>query len=184
MEMRDWNNLFGGIMGKSVFRSFILAFATFFTFLPIFPIHDSQAAEEAPAAPTTNSAPKKDGTAPKQGGIMGDPARKRGLELGFDYGLKAGKADKEQNKKPDPKSHSEFNDPNKLYRYEYGYRASFNAGFRSGFMGGYQQAFGKDVKMVHTGESSPSPQSHVPKATKAATPAAKPKASNISTDAL
>jgi hypothetical protein len=118
----------------------------------------------------------------KQGGISGDPARKRGLELGFDKGLKAGKQDKDKGLKPNPKSRDEFNNPDKSYSYEYGSRASFDAGFRSGFLGGYQQGFGQKVKGIsvydETGRPPSSPTPHGP-----VKPPPKPKSSTVNSDA-
>jgi hypothetical protein len=87
----------------------------------------------------------------KVGGIMGNPAQKRGIEMGFDMGFIAGKADKENGLKPDPKRHDAFNDPEKYYRYEFGSRAAFISGFRGGFAGGYQKAFGKEIRVTSPG---------------------------------
>ncbi len=87
----------------------------------------------------------------KKVGFSGDPARKRGMEIGFDMGKKAGKADKEQDLKPDLKRHEAYEKPDKFYRSEYGSRASFTSGFRSGFSGGYQSAFGKKVNLSTDG---------------------------------
>lgn len=97
-------------------------------------------------------------------GFSGDPAKKRGLEIGYDKGSKAGKKDKDANLKPDPSRHEIYKDPKKEYRYEYGSAASFTAGFRSGFLGGYKQAFGGSVKISAgstgvTGSSGLSPTS-------------------------
>jgi hypothetical protein len=81
----------------------------------------------------------------KKAGFNGDPAKKRGLEIGFDQGQKAGKSDLEQKLSPDPRRHEEYSKPEKFFRHEYGSQASFSSGFRSGFVGGYQTAFGKKV---------------------------------------
>ncbi len=89
----------------------------------------------------------------KKVGFSGDPARKRGMEIGFDLGKKAGKADKEQDLKPDLKRHEAYQKPEKYYRSEYGSSASFASGFRSGFSGGYQAAFGKKVSFPSDGTS-------------------------------
>lgn len=99
----------------------------------------------ARGTPAGSSTATKSTTSGKKSGFSGDPARKRGLELGFDYGLKAGKEDKAQKKKADPQAHQPFQNPEKYYRYEFGSRANFISGFKSGFLGGYQQALGKKV---------------------------------------
>lgn len=83
----------------------------------------------------------------KKTGFNGDPAKKRGLEIGFDQGQKAGKGDLEKKLSPDPNRHDEFNKPEKFFRFEYGSQAAFSSGFRSGFVGGYQAAYGKKVKV-------------------------------------
>jgi len=105
------------------------------------------------AANAASSKTTKAAEGSKKTGYNGDPARKRGLELGFDLGKKAGKSDLEQSLKPDPKRHEDFEKPEKYFRHEYGSQASFVGGFRSGFMGGYQAAFGKKVPMSATGMS-------------------------------
>jgi hypothetical protein len=118
----------------------------------------------------------------KQGGISGDPARKRGLELGFDKGLKAGKQDKNKGLKPNPKAHDEFNNPDKSYSYEYGSRVNFDAGFRSGFLGGYQQGFGQKVKGGSAYDETVKPlTSPKPRGTTKAAP--KPKSATVNSDA-
>jgi hypothetical protein len=104
---------------------------------------------------TETPAPKKN-LEKKTGGMMGDPAGKRGVEYGFDKGFAAGKKDKDAGLEPDPKRHEDFNDPEKFYRYEFGARSSFVNGFRSGFVGGYQKAFGKKGKVIVPGVSPPS----------------------------
>lgn len=86
-------------------------------------------------------------------GFAGDPARKRGMEIGFDLGKKAGKGDKEQDLKPDLKRHEAYQKPEKYFRTEYGSSAAFASGFRSGFSGGYQAAFGKKVNFSSEGSS-------------------------------
>jgi len=117
-------------------------------------------------------------------GYTGDPSRKRGLELGFDQGLKAGKQDKEQNKKPDPGACEDYQKPEKFFRHEYGSQTAFTSGFKSGFVGGYQSAFGKKVPLKSTGDglttATTSPKTGVPKTSK-------PKegsSANTSSDAL
>jgi len=89
----------------------------------------------------------------KKTGFNGDPAKKRGLEIGFDQGQKAGKKDLDQKLSPDPRRHEEYNKPEKFFRTEYGSVASFSSGFRSGFVGGYQTAFGKKVPISSSGSS-------------------------------
>ena len=89
----------------------------------------------------------------KKTGFTGDPARKRGLEIGYDMGKKAAKADLEQNLKPDPKRHEAFQKPEKYHRSEYGSQANFVSGFKSGFLGGYQAGFGKKVPISASGTS-------------------------------
>ena len=84
----------------------------------------------------------------KKVGFAGDPAKKRGIEYGFDIGYSAGKKDNDADLKPDPKRHEAYNEPDKYYRYEFGSRASFTSGFKSGFNGGYQKAYGKKVKII------------------------------------
>jgi hypothetical protein len=79
----------------------------------------------------------------KIGGIVGDPSHKRGLELGYDMGPRAGSEDKAQNKNPDPSLRHEYKKPEQFYRYEFGYRSTFIAGFRRGFLRGYKSTFGK-----------------------------------------
>ena len=113
----------------------------------------------------------------KKSGFMGDPARKRGIEIGFDYGKKAGKEDKAQGLKPDPKRHEAFQKPEKYHRSEYGSQANFVAGFRGGFLGGYQSAFGKKITV-----NDPSFMESKPK--KNPDTVIKPTLSHTSTDAL
>jgi len=90
---------------------------------------------------------KSKNTKGKKVGFVGDPAKKRGVEYGFDKGYEAGKADKDAGLKPDPKRHEDFNKPEKYHRSEFGSQAGFSAGFKGGFVGGYQKAFGKKVKI-------------------------------------
>jgi hypothetical protein len=88
----------------------------------------------------------------KKSGFTGDPSRKRGSELGYDYGLKAGRSDYQDGQEANPRSHSEYVNPNPMYRYEYGYRASFNAGFRSGFLNGYKESYGEEPLSIDVTE--------------------------------
>jgi hypothetical protein len=91
----------------------------------------------------------------KKQAYMGDPAQHRGVELGFDRGYFAAKADQEKGLSPDLGRHELYNDPNPMYRYEFGNRGNFNHGFRSGFFVGYRQGWG-DVQVgyvaPHPGE--------------------------------
>ena len=136
----------------------------------------------SPPASAQTTKPAKKATTEKKSAYMGDPARKRGLELGYDYGLKAGKEDKAKNKKLAPQDNEVYKNPDKFYRYEFGSRANFNSGFKSGFLGGYQQAFGKKVPLKADGTISgvPTPGTTTVKKTKGAPP---PPA-NPSADAL
>ena len=108
---------------------------------------------KAQGTSSTSKTSKKAVEGTKKTGFSGDPARKRGLELGFDLGKKCGKSDLEQSLKPDPKRHEDFEKPEKYFRSEYGSQASFIGGFRSGFVGGYQTAFGKKVPISASGVS-------------------------------
>ncbi len=82
----------------------------------------------------------------KKTGFYGDPSQKRGMEYGYDRGLKAAKADRAAGLSPDPSRHGDYEDPNQFYRYEFGSRSRFVAGFRGGFLGGYQAVLGKSAK--------------------------------------
>ncbi len=128
---RRWVILFSSII--------LLNFITF----PLFHSVDAEAAEKKATTTTV-----------KKTGFAGDPARKRGLELGYDFGLKAGKQDKGENKKPDPQSHEAYKKPEKYFRSEYGSAGAFIGGFKSGFIGGYQMAFGKKVPLKPDGTTA------------------------------
>lgn len=124
------------------------SFRRFLSFLVLVALISLPALSLAQSKPTT----KKSSAEPsKKVGFSGDPARKRGMEIGFDLGKKAGKSDKEQNLKPDLKRHEAYQKPEKYFRSEYGSSASFASGFRSGFSGGYQSAFGKKVNFPMEG---------------------------------
>ncbi|MFO1463694.1 MAG: hypothetical protein U1F66_07935 [bacterium] len=116
----------------------------------------------------------------KKTGFSGDPAKKRGLEIGYDLGRKAGKADLEQKLKPDPKRHEDYNKPEKYFRHEYGSQASFTSGFRSGFVGGYQAAFGKKVPLSASGTTTDKTKANGT----TGTPAKKTSGGGSSSDAL
>lgn len=77
----------------------------------------------------------------KTGGIVGDPSHKRGFDLGYDAGPRAGNEDKAQNKTQGYSQRPEYLKPDQYYRYEYGSRAMFIAGYRRGFLRGYNSAF-------------------------------------------
>lgn len=81
----------------------------------------------------------------KKKAYMGNPASKRGVELGFDQGYLAAKSDQKASLKPDMNRHQAYQDPNKYYRYEFGGRSNFNRGFLAGFRAGYRQVLGKSV---------------------------------------
>jgi hypothetical protein len=127
-------------------------------------------AASAPSDSISATKSAKSTTPEKKTAYSGDPARKRGMELGHDYGLKAGKEDKTKNAPPNPQAHEAFKDPNKYYRYEFGSRASFVSGFKSGFLGGYQQALGKKVTVKAESIPSDGTASAVPKGTASTVP--------------
>ena len=79
----------------------------------------------------------------KKYGYFGDPSKKRGIELGFDRGMKAAKQDEEQAEKLDPKKHDVMKLAEDNYSYEYGNRRTFIHGFQRGFYQGYKDALGK-----------------------------------------
>ena len=120
-------------------------FLSIFLLIGLISLPASGLAQTKSSTKTTSSDPSK------KVGFSGDPARKRGMEIGFDQGKKAGKVDKEQALKPDLKRHEAYDNPDKYFRSEYGSRASFTSGFRSGFSGGYQSAFGKKVNLSADG---------------------------------
>ncbi|MBF0493410.1 MAG: hypothetical protein HQM15_11610 [Deltaproteobacteria bacterium] len=82
--------------------------------------------------------PKKDG---KTRAYMGDPAQKRGYELGLDLGFKAGKSDKKEGKKNNPTAHEDYKNAIKKFRSEYGIQSHFLAGYSAGFNKGYRSGF-------------------------------------------
>ncbi len=89
----------------------------------------------------------------KQAGYSGDPALKRGYELGYDDGVKNGKSDKKAGKKNSPTSSSEYKAPEKKFRHEYGNQAKFVSGYRSGFLKGYKAGFSREVQPEKTSKS-------------------------------
>ncbi len=186
-------------MGRRKWLAWILAGGAILALLTVFSIPPAHT-QGSPSTESTPPTPKKTTVSKGNvGGIMGDPARKRGLELGFDMGKKAGKADKDQGKKADPQTHPEFNDPRPFYRYEYGSFAGFASGFRSGFLGGYKTAYGGDAKIKltsptvkssgttktegATGPATPS-SATTPKVAKPAAPKTKPSKPDAASDAL
>lgn len=100
-------------------------------------------------AQTSKAAKKSAGD--KKSAYMGDPARKRGLEIGFDLGLQAGREDKKNDAKPMPQEKEAYKKPEKYYRHEFGSQANFVSAFKGGFLNGYQQAFGKKVTIKPDG---------------------------------
>jgi hypothetical protein len=144
-------------------------FRLLFSFLLIATLLSSPGLGFAQSKPATKASKSN---ISKKVGFSGDPARKRGMEIGFDMGKKAGNSDKEQALKPDLKRHEAYQKPEKYYRSEYGSSASFASGFRSGFSGGYQTAFGKKVKLSTDGLALPkTPKTPTPKKGSAASDA-------------
>lgn len=124
------------------------SFLSLLLLLPLFAIQPPVQALAQGSGGKSSKAPEA-----RKTGFVGDPARKRGIEIGYDLGKKAGKVDLEQKLKPDPKRHEAFNKPEKYFRSEYGSQASFVSGFKSGFLGGYQAGQGKKVPLSATGLS-------------------------------
>lgn len=83
----------------------------------------------------------------KIGGIQGNPATKRGMDIGFDRGVTAAKQDRDAGLEPDLNRHDDFENAKKFYRYEFGSRITFLRAFRRGFIGGYKRVFGEDTKL-------------------------------------
>src|SRR5262249_48758010 len=82
----------------------------------------SQALAQKTEAPNSAAPKKSAAEGGKTQGYMGDPALKRGAELGYDAGVKAGKADKLEKKKPSPTQSEDYKAADKKYRSEYGIR--------------------------------------------------------------
>lgn len=80
------------------------------------------------------------------GGINMPPGLKRGLDLGWDKGYLAGKAELKKAAEPDPTRFEDYNDPNRWYRYEFGSRGQFIRGFRGGFLKGYSYGLQQNVR--------------------------------------
>ncbi len=107
----------------------------------------------------------------KNQGFMGDPAQKRGFELGYDDGVRAGKKDQKEGKKQNPTGNENYKSANKKYRYEYGSANRFVSGYQTGFSKGYKSGYArgeeiskgksgiaKEVKPVKKRVSSPAPR--------------------------
>ena len=77
----------------------------------------------------------------KVSGFNGDPALKRGYELGYGHGVKAGREDKKNGKKDNPTVHEEYKNSDKKFRAEYGSRSKFNTGYQNGFVKAYKTAY-------------------------------------------
>lgn len=117
------------------------AAAIFFTPHPVNGIENARAQTNPPPVGQAGSQNRAEGK--KTGGIVGDPSHKRGLDLGYDAGPRAGREDKADNKDRNPAARQEYKNPGQFYRYEYGSRALFIAGFRRGFLRGYNSSFKK-----------------------------------------
>lgn len=114
----------------------VILFSFFISFLfcssPLFAADSSVPAAKAPS--------KSDGKKP----YMGDPAAKRGFELGYDQGVKAGKEDKKQGKKESATSRDEYKMGDKKYRSEYGSQARFVSAYQGGFVKGYKSGYNRE----------------------------------------
>ncbi len=107
----------------------------------------------------------------KNQGFMGDPAQKRGFELGYDDGVRAGKKDHKEGKKQNPTGNENYKTANKKYRYEYGSANRFISGYQAGFSKGYKSGYARadeiskgksgvatEVKPVKKRISTPAPK--------------------------
>src|SRR4030095_8561170 len=129
----------------------------------------------------SETAPRKGSSAPggKAQGYMGDPALKRGFELGYDLGVKAGKVDKAEKRKANPGQHPDYKAAEKKHRSEYGSLPSFVRGYQMGFTRGYTVAY--------TGKAAPlkaPSMGAVPSSTEAPPSSTKTKRYDPSEDAL
>lgn len=79
----------------------------------------------------------------KDQGFMGDPAQKRGFELGYDDGVRAGKKDQKEGKKQNATGNENYKTANKKYRYEYGSANRFVSGYQAGFSKGYKSGYAR-----------------------------------------
>lgn len=83
----------------------------------------------------------------KDQGFMGDPAQKRGFELGYDDGVRAGKKDQKEGKKQNAAGNENYKTANKKYRYEYGSANRFVSGYQAGFSKGYKSGYARAEEM-------------------------------------
>jgi len=113
--------------------------------MAVFLLGSSYSSGELLAAEGSSKATSKQSKG-KTRAYHGNPTFKRGLELGADQGVKAGKLDLSEGKDPDLTRHKIYNDPRPFYRYEFGNQGSFTRGFHAGFLKGYRHAMeGKKV---------------------------------------
>jgi len=108
---------------------------------PIYFIASTWAQTQSQPKPKVGSKSKAEGK--KTGGIVGDPSRQRGFELGYDAGPKAAKEDQARSAKLDASARPEYTNPDLFYRYEFGSRIAFISGFQNGFLRGYNSSFSK-----------------------------------------
>lgn len=118
--------------------TFFLSFVLFFSITNLFLF---AADSSTNAQKTAKSAAGADS---KKQVYMGDPATKRGYELGYDDGVKAGKEDKKNGKKESPSSREEYKVGDKKFRSEYGSRAKFVGGYQGGFLKGYKSGYNRE----------------------------------------
>lgn len=78
----------------------------------------------------------------------GDPSLKRGLELGYDDGVRAGKEEKRAGQKKS-REYDLTRMAEKKYRMEYGSKSKFVSGYKSGFARGF-----KSGQLRERGESA------------------------------
>ncbi len=123
----------------------IIFFGIFLSFLSLAIIVQVRAQESIKKSTSSSKESKSSKTeGGKAQGFMGDPAQKRGFELGYDAGVRAGKEDKKLNRKSVPQSRDEYKNADKQYRYEYGMRSRFVGGYQSGFSKGYQAGYSRE----------------------------------------
>ena len=106
----------------------------------LLPFH-SFGADATPQA--ANPGKTKAGGDGKKQAYTGDPAIKRGFELGYDDGVKAGKEDKKNGKKENVTVHEDYKKGDKKFRSEYGNRGKFVAGYQGGFLKGYKSGYNR-----------------------------------------
>ena len=95
-------------------------------------------------AADSNKNSKSSGADSKKQVYMGDPATKRGYELGYDDGVKAGKDDKKKGRKESASSHEDYKNGEKKFRSEYGNRGKFAGGYQGGFLKGYKSGYNRE----------------------------------------